>query len=209
MKKPGIRGKTEASTTRKPSVPCTRKSLVSTPPFSRGPMGQLHEAWWPQALLRTNSRISASDWTCSPGSSSSAISFRLLSSVVMARTNLTPSTTDSRSSPRLSQPSLKLRQQPKAKKIGNGATGLGFFNDDEGRSIGRVDATFASDPIAELRIIFVKLGSGQCLPILFHSVHDANLIAVLEILAHTRKVHPQFYAVPFQFLSWTDTGQHE
>ena len=32
MKKPGMRGNTEASTTRSPCVPCTRKSLSSTPP---------------------------------------------------------------------------------------------------------------------------------------------------------------------------------
>ena len=44
IKNPGMRGNTEASTTRNPSVPCTRKSLVSTPPPSRGPIGQVQEA---------------------------------------------------------------------------------------------------------------------------------------------------------------------
>src|SRR5882757_1679492 len=44
MKKPGMRGKTEASTTRKPVVPCTRKSLVRTPPAFRGPMAQVQDA---------------------------------------------------------------------------------------------------------------------------------------------------------------------
>ena len=44
IKSPGIRGKTEASTTRRPAVPCTRKSLDSTPPISRPPIRQVHDA---------------------------------------------------------------------------------------------------------------------------------------------------------------------
>jgi hypothetical protein len=45
IKKPGMRGNTEASTTRSPLVPCTLKSLVSTPPLSLAPIGQVHDAW--------------------------------------------------------------------------------------------------------------------------------------------------------------------
>ena len=53
MKKPGMRGNTEASTTRSRSMPCTRSRLSSTPFASRGPIAQVQEAWWPQALSRT------------------------------------------------------------------------------------------------------------------------------------------------------------
>src|SRR5665811_1460264 len=45
MKKPGIFGKTDASTTRRFVVPCTWKSLVSTPLRSFGPIGHVHDAW--------------------------------------------------------------------------------------------------------------------------------------------------------------------
>ena len=55
MKKPGMRGNTEASTTRNPLVPWTSRRLLSTPPDCRGPMAQLHEAWCPHAFRRTNS----------------------------------------------------------------------------------------------------------------------------------------------------------
>ena len=44
MKKPGMRGKTEASTTRRPGTPCTRKSVSSTPPRSFGPIAQVPQA---------------------------------------------------------------------------------------------------------------------------------------------------------------------
>src|SRR4030095_7095452 len=44
MKNPGIRGKTEASTTRSARVPCTRKSEDNTPPLSLGPIGHVQEA---------------------------------------------------------------------------------------------------------------------------------------------------------------------
>jgi hypothetical protein len=50
MKKPGMRGKTLASTTRRPSVPRTRKSLVRT---ASGPVPilQVQEAWWPPSAV--------------------------------------------------------------------------------------------------------------------------------------------------------------
>ena len=45
MKKPGILGKTEASTIRSPSVPRTRKRLSTTAIVSSGgPMRQVHDA---------------------------------------------------------------------------------------------------------------------------------------------------------------------
>ena len=44
MKKPGMRGKTEASTTRRPVTPWTRKSPSTTPPAARGPIAQVQEA---------------------------------------------------------------------------------------------------------------------------------------------------------------------
>src|ERR1039458_6465617 len=44
MKKPGMRGNTDASTTRNPKVLCTRKSLVSTPFCSGGPMAHHFES---------------------------------------------------------------------------------------------------------------------------------------------------------------------
>lgn len=51
MKNPGMRGKTEASTTRSLVVPWTRKSLVRTPPLSRPPIGHVHDAWWPHVVI--------------------------------------------------------------------------------------------------------------------------------------------------------------
>src|SRR5262250_2966975 len=65
MKNPGMRGNTEASTTRRPSVPWTQKFESSTPLRSRGPMAQVQEAWCPHAWRRANSRISSSDCTAS------------------------------------------------------------------------------------------------------------------------------------------------
>ena len=44
MKRPGMRGNTEASTTRRPVVPWTFSVGVSTPPCSRAPIGQVQEA---------------------------------------------------------------------------------------------------------------------------------------------------------------------
>jgi hypothetical protein len=45
---PGMRGNTDASTTRRPETPRTRKSPSSTALGSwSGPIAQLQEAWWP------------------------------------------------------------------------------------------------------------------------------------------------------------------
>ena len=106
MKKPGIFGNTEASTTRRFSTPRTRKSLSSTAFSSSSvPIGHVHEAWCPQALCLTNSRICLRLWTSLPGRCSFAI--RSSYSAVMPRTNSTPSTTDSTSSSDSSVPSSK------------------------------------------------------------------------------------------------------
>src|SRR5262249_49892891 len=54
IKKPGMRGNTEASTTRRPRAPRTRKSPSSTAPGSPSlPILQVPQAWWPQASRRT------------------------------------------------------------------------------------------------------------------------------------------------------------
>mgnify|MGYP003578253782 CR=1 FL=1 len=103
MKKPGMRGKTDASTTRSPSVPWTRKSLVTTPSASRGPMGHVPQAWCPHAVSRTNVARSSSSTTVSPGSSSWATRPRARRPSVTRRTNRIPSTTAFRSA----SPSLK------------------------------------------------------------------------------------------------------
>ena len=110
MKKPGILGNTEASTMRRFWVPWTSKSPLTTPPLSRFPIGQVHEAWWPQALSLTNWASSASACTALPGSSSSAISPCSISGAVSVRTYLIPSTTDLQSSPEVSLPSSKYRK---------------------------------------------------------------------------------------------------
>ena len=59
MKKPGMRGKTEASTTRRPPTPRTLKSLSSTASASPSlPIAQVPQAWCPQ-LWRTMNWASA------------------------------------------------------------------------------------------------------------------------------------------------------
>ena len=45
MKYPGIRGNTDASTTRSPCVPCTVKSLPKTPFAARGPIAHEHQSF--------------------------------------------------------------------------------------------------------------------------------------------------------------------
>ena len=53
MKKPGMRGKTEASTTRRPRHAVDAKVAVEHAALVAAPIAQVHEAWWPQALSRT------------------------------------------------------------------------------------------------------------------------------------------------------------
>ena len=101
-----MRGNTEASTTRSPRVPCTRKSLPTTARGSlAGPIGQVHEAWWPQALSRTKARSSSRVSACRPGTSSVATSSSRL--FMIDRATSMPVTTASRSSPAVSSPSSK------------------------------------------------------------------------------------------------------
>ena len=54
MKKPGMRGNTEASTTRRPLRAVHAEVAVEHAAVARAaPIAQVHEAWWPQALSRT------------------------------------------------------------------------------------------------------------------------------------------------------------
>ena len=93
-----MRGKIEASTTRRFVVPCTRKSLPTTARgSSTGPIAQVHEAWWPHAWSRTKERSASGVRTSAPGTSSH--STRSPSRCMIARASSMPATTASRSAP--------------------------------------------------------------------------------------------------------------
>jgi hypothetical protein len=51
-----MRGNADASTTRKPLVPCTSKLLFKTPTAATAPIGHVHDAWELQAVFLMNSR---------------------------------------------------------------------------------------------------------------------------------------------------------
>lgn len=68
---PGILGYTEASTTRKPWTPRTRKLESSTAMgSSSAPMAHVQEQWWPQAVFLMYDSISSVDCTEAPGRTS-------------------------------------------------------------------------------------------------------------------------------------------
>ena len=67
-------GKTDASTTRRPSMPCTRIDVGSTTAPSPTPILQVHDGWSAvSASLATHSRICSSVATSLPGESSPAL----------------------------------------------------------------------------------------------------------------------------------------
>jgi hypothetical protein len=71
VKVPGILGYTEASTTRRPETPRTRKLESSTAMGSpSAPMAHVHEQWWPQAVFLMYAAISSGVWTEAPGRTS-------------------------------------------------------------------------------------------------------------------------------------------
>jgi len=68
------KGNTDASTTRRPSTPCTRIVAGSTTDISSTPMAAVHEGCSAvSASARTQSRISSSVETVGPGESSPSL----------------------------------------------------------------------------------------------------------------------------------------
>ena len=80
-----MRGKTDASTTRSPCVPCTLKSLDSTPPCSlRADRARARRVMAPRVVRARIRRCASGDCVASPGSSSFASPRRFSSPAICA-----------------------------------------------------------------------------------------------------------------------------
>src|SRR5271165_6738238 len=229
MKKPGMRGKTLASTTRRPVVPCTRKSLVNTPPLSAGPMGQVHEAWWPQAFPHRPHAADALDdrsevLAAVPSSflEISKVDGRRIARVLGGERHAAAAIVRVRLEDREGEVAVALandvrvagviageaRDQTEHKEIGILFRDARAQRERDRAAVRKVHALVAK-PRAIDGIIDRKLSALETFPGLLRLVDDADLVAVLKIASDSVEGYAHVDSVMPELLGRPDAGQHE
>src|SRR5260370_14508930 len=105
---------------------------------------------------------------------------------------------------------FELGEQRHAEKIGRTFSDGRSPEDGEYAAVCGIHAAPAGVPLPVLWIISRKLRVLVDVPRReLHAVHDANLVAVLQIPSYTRQIHPQRDAEAFEYMARSDAGKHE
>ena len=99
--------------------------------------------------------------------------------------------------------------QREDEQVGQRAFFQRALDEREGRAIGGVDALAPARPLLALRIVAREGGVLQDGPVLPQLVGDADLVAVLQILADAGQIDAHLDAVAVELLFRTDARQHQ
>src|SRR5947199_5815361 len=102
---------------------------------------------------------------------------------------------------------LKSRQQAHAKQIRQIDIFPRLLEHRKHAAVAGVDSRSSRIPFLELWTAFTKCRVAHAFPIVFHTMEDAHLVAVLQLRADPRQIHPHLDSVTLQLWLRTDAGK--